>query len=372
MNPKLSRNTLSVKLWQALIGVVGAIQSIPVKTTPPPFRLMQMGSLFWQSRALYVAARLGVADVLGGEEKSAEALAGELGVSEDHLFRLLRMLSALDVFEQTGPRSFRNNKTSQPLRDDHPQSVRAMILMHNSPEMTAPWLEPLEAAIRHGGVPFEKVHGGDLFDYMDQNPEFDLLFGRAMDAVEHLTGSEFFDDFNWSAFERVVDVGGSKGSKATAILRRNPHLSALVFDRPQIIEAARAESQQIEAGIRARLRFEGGDMLEYIPPARSGRDLYLFAAVFHGMGDDEALTVLQRLHSAAGDYSPTAVFVDMVMHDMGADATTAAFDMQMLVNTRGRERTEAEWRELLRQGGFTLAGIVPARTFARFIVGRPA
>ncbi len=313
-----------------------------------------------------------MADALDENELSASALAEALQVHEEHLFRLLRMLAALGIFEQTAPRTFRNNKTSHHLRAAHPQSVRAMVLMHNSPEMTAPWLAPLEEAIRDGGVPFAKVHGSDLFDYMDDHREFDLLFGSAMDAVENLTGTDYLADFDWSAFGRIIDIGGSKGAKTAAILRENPKLEAVVFDRPQIMDAARAESAQLAPELRERMTFEGGDMFDRIPPATSNRDLYLFVAIFHGMADEECLTVLNRLKTAAGGHAPTAVFVDMVMPEVGADATTASFDMQMLVNTRGRERTEAEWRTLLERAEFALEAVLPVRTFAKFVVARPS
>lgn len=373
MTARLPRHPLRVKLFKQLMRIAAAIQSIPARITPPPFRLMQMGSLFWQSRALYAATRLGVADALGDEAKDISTLAAELGCDEDHLHRLLRMLSALGVFERTASREFRNNKTSQYLRADHPQSVQAMILMHNSPEMTAPWLEPLEDAIRDGGIPFAKVHGTDLFSYMDRHEDFDLLFGRAMESVDSLTGNQYLDDFDWGAFDRLIDVGGSKGNKAAAILERHPRLTALVFDRPQIIEAGRHYwDGRLAPQVLGRMSFEGGDMLESLPAAQSHQDLYLFVAVFHGMGDSECLQVLHNLKTAIGDYAPCIVFIDMVMPEMQADPTTAAFDMQMLVNTRGRERTEAEWQALLGKGGFRLDAVIPVRTFASLIVARPA
>jgi hypothetical protein len=372
MSTTLAYKPLRVKLFQKIMGLAAGLQSIPARMTPPPFRLLQIGSLFWQSRALYVAARLGIADALGRETKEVSELAAELRLDEDHLFRLLRMLCALGVFEQSGPRRFRNSKTSDYLRSDHPKTVRAMVLMHNSPEMTAPWLEPLEEAIRDGGVPFAKVHGAELFDYMDGHREFDLLFGQAMDSVENLTGDDYLDDLDWSTFDRIIDVGGSKGSKAAAILRRQPRLRALVFDRPQIIEAAKAQWQERrEQEVGSRMSFEGGNMFEYIPAAQSERDVYLFVAIFHGMADGECLQVLERLRSAMGEHRACAVFVDMVMGETRPDPTTAAFDMQMLVNTRGRERTRAEWNALFTQGGFSLEEVVPARTFPSFIVVRP-
>lgn len=43
--------------------------------------------------------------------------------------------------------------------------------------------------------------------YLDTHPEFDQLFSEAMSSVEHLTGNEFLQDFNWGEFKRLIDVG---------------------------------------------------------------------------------------------------------------------------------------------------------------------
>ena len=368
---KLARNKFRVKLFEKVMGFANLLQNIPAKTTPPPFRLMQIGSLFWQSRALYVAIRLGVADVIGDTEKNTQEIAAELNLHEGHLYRLLRMLGSLGIFEETSPRIFSNNKTSAFLRTDNPQNVRAIILMHNSPDMTQPWMESLEDSIRDGGVPFEKVHGVDLFTYMDQHKNFDMLFSRVMDAVESLTGSAFLEDFNWGAFDRIIDVGGSKGSKSIAILDSFPDLKSVVFDRPQIIESAITYCQEkVPEPVRVRLEFQPGNMFESLPPAVSEKDLYLFFAIFHGMSDEESTQVLTNLKVAMGTKKAGVLIVDTVAEEMQVNPTVAAFDMQMLIGTRGRERTESEWKELLENSGFEIVEVVDVRTFAKFIFTR--
>jgi DNA-binding Lrp family transcriptional regulator len=365
----LQRNKGKVRMFQRLIGFGNWLASIPNRVTPPPFRLIQMGSAFWQSRALYVATRVGVADALGDGRRSSAQLAESLGLHEDALYRLLRMLSSLGVFAEVEPRVFANSKLSQHLRADHPQSVRAMILMHNSPEMTRPWTEHLEDAVRTGEVPFAKTHGEELYAYMDSHPDFDRLFSEAMDAVEALTGVDYLQDFDWGRFERVIDVGGSLGSKSVAILASNPHLRALVFDRPQVVEGAAAHWQgQVAPEVLGRMEFAGGDMFEAIPLAASERDLYLMMGVFHGLDDEESGRVLARLKTAMGDHRATAVVVDMVAEQPGIDPSVAAFDMQMLMGTRGRERTRDEWTALFAGHGFGIREIVDVRTFAKFIV----
>jgi hypothetical protein len=365
----LQQNRFQVRLFAMAIAVANWLAALPNKLTLPPFRLMQIGSAFWQSRALYTAARLELADEIGEGTKSCTELADALELSEDHLYRLLRMLASIGVFEETAPRRFRNNRLSDCLSAEHPQSVRDMVLMHNSEVMARPWFESLEPCIRSGETPFVKTHGQELFAYMDEHADFDALFARAMDAVEGLTGLDYLSDFNWDRFDRLVDVGGSKGAKSLAILKSHPRLEALVFDRPQVIATADDFwRQQDGAALLERVKFVAGDALESIPLARSARDIYFCMALFHGLGDDDARTVLTNLRSAIGNTQATLLIVDTVAEEVGIDPNVAAFDMQMLIGTRGRERTQREWQVLLEGVGFTIREVVAVRSFARFIV----
>jgi hypothetical protein len=365
----LQKNSFKVKMFARAIAVANWLATLPNRLTPPPFRLMQIGSAFWQSRALYVAAALGVADEIGKEAKSSGEIAEALSLHEEHLYRLLRMLASIGVFEESKQRVFRNNRLSDCLRSDHPQSVRDMVLMHNSEEMARPWFESLETCIRSGETPFVKTHGQELFAYMDGHAEFDALFARAMDAVESLTGLDYLRDFDWDRFDRLVDIGGSKGAKALAILKNNPKLRALVFDRPQVIATAEAYwRQQGAADLLPRVDFASGDLLKEIPAAHSERDIFLCMALFHALGDEDARCVLTNLRQAIGSSGATLLIVDTVADEVGIDPNVAAFDMQMLIGTRGRERTLTEWQHLLDADGFSILEVVAVRTFARFIV----
>lgn len=367
----LQKNKGKVKLFKMLVGFANRLAALPNKMTPPPFRLLQIGSAFWLSRALYVATKLGLADELDDGEKSTTEIAQALQLHEEHLYRLMRMLAANGIFAETAHRVFKNSSLSHHLRTEHPRSVRSMILMHNDPVMTAPWMESLEACIRDGETPFVRSHGLELYHYMDQDKVFDQLFSRAMDSVEALTGSDYMADFNWDRFERLIDVGGSKGSKSIDILRRNPHLHALVLDRPQVIEEAPWYWQnRAEPGVLERMQFVGGDMFEAIPPAESDRDIYMLVGVFHGFGDGDAQRLLDRLKLAFGDKRPTLLVVDTVAAETNIDPSVAGFDMQMMMGTSGRERTLAEWRALFEGACLRIDEVVEVRTFASFIVVR--
>jgi hypothetical protein len=366
------RNAGAVARFGRLLKFGTWLQNIPNKITPPPFRLMQIGSAFWQSRALYVATRLDIATVLGDARLTAEEIAARVAASPDATYRLLRLLAAMGVFEETAPHTFRNNKLSACLRTDRPHNVCALILMHNSMEMSRPWFEQLEAAVRGGGVPFERAHGQELFAYLDGHPDFDALFARAMESVEALAGESYATDFDWGRFRRVIDVGGSRGAKSLAILKHHPQLTALVVDRAQVIgDAAQYWAGREDSTVLARLHFQEGDVLQSVPPAASDADIYLLCAVLHGFSDDACLAALRNLAAASAPHGATIALMEMVLPESGADMAGAAFDMQMFMGTRGRERTLTEWRRLFDAGGLALEEIVDLRSIGNILVVRP-
>lgn len=347
------------------------LQAIPNKLVPPPFRLMQIGSAFWQSRALHVAARLDVATILGDEELDSVDIANRVNANADAMGRLLRMLVAMGIFEKKAPQIFRNNKLSAFLRTDNPKNVRAMILMHNSDAMSRPWYEHLEQGVREGVPPFQLSHGEELFDYLDHHADFDRLFSQAMDAVEALAGDSFATDFNWGRFERIIDVGGSRGTKSLAILKRHPNLTALVVDRAQVIaEAERYWAARRTSGVE-RLHFEAGNLLASIPTARSERDIYLLCAVLHCFDDNTCIAVLRRLAQACGQTGARVALLEMVLPEVGADLAGTSFDMQMFMGSKGRERTLKEWNGLFDLAGMALEEVVGLRSFGNILVLLP-
>ena len=347
-----ARNKFAVKGFQKALGFADWMQSIPNNMMPPPMRLIQIGSLFWQSRVLYVAARLDLATLLGETTMPIEALAQKAGCHADSLYRLLRMLISMGIFAEPEAGSIANNKASASLDENNPQCVRAMILMHNSLEMTRPWTEELEQGIRTGDVPFRLAFGSTLFDYMDHHAEFESLFAKAMDSTEALVGNGFLTDFDWGRYERLIDVGGSKGSKAIVILKQFPKLKAVVFDRPQVIEQARDYWQgRVDPDVLERIEFIAGDAREGVPVA-GDNDVYLLCAVFHGLSEGDSIRILRNIRAASK--VDVAIF-EAVLAGQGDFLMLTAFDIQMLMRTEGRERTANQWQKLCDEAGYRIA-----------------
>lgn len=364
----LQKNAGAIRRFASAIQFGAWLQNIPDKLTPAPFRLIQISSAFWQSRALYVATKLDIASVIADGELSADSIASKVSADPDAVFRLLRMLHAVGIFQETSARVFKNNKISSYLRKDHLHNVRAMILMHNSDTMSRPWFEKLEQGVMEGRSPFQLTHGEELFDYMDNHGDFDQLFSAAMDSVEALTGDSFATDFDWSRFDRIIDIGGSRGAKSLAIVKRHPHLTALVVDRHQVVAEARQYwSANPGAGVE-RLQFQAGDLLQSVPSPQNSKDIYLLSAVLHGLDDENSLKVLRNLAHAIGTQGAKIALMEIILPEIGADLAGASFDMQMFVACRGRERTLKEWTSLINSAGLKLEEVVGLRSFGSILV----
>ena len=368
----LQKNSGTVRFFARLMKFAAWLQNLSNKITPPPFRLIQIGSAFWQSRILYIAVHLDIASVLGNEQLAVEVIATRVSAQPDAIYRLLRMLADRDIFEEVSPWIFKNNTLSAYLREDHPNNVRAMILMHNSIEMSRPWYEQLEQGVRSGEVPFELSHGCELYAYMDNHADFDALFARAMDSVETLTGDSFATDFDWGRFDRVIDVGGSKGSKSLTLLKRHSHLSALVFDRKQVIQtAANYWAGSVSPSLLSRVTFQSGDLLQSVPAAKNNKDIYLLSAVLHGMDDENCVKALRNLVTASAGTGARIALMESIIPELKADFASAAFDMQMFIATRGRERTLPEWQNLFDQSGLALEEEIGLQSIGKILVLRP-
>ncbi len=364
-----SRHRIRVAITKAFMRFAMRVQALPGAMTPPPFRLMQIGSAYWQSRALAVAASLDLATLLGDETLEIDVLAHKAGTDADALHRLLRFLAALGIFSQVGSTGFKNSRLSRPLRQDVPDSVRSMILLHNHAAMSQPWIDALETGVREGRSPFSLVHGKTLFEFLDATPALESLFASAMDSVEALLGDSLVTDFAWERFRRVIDVGGSKGSKSSAILRHFPALRALVVDRPHVLAQISPQTKERcwqEFG--ERLSWESGDMLQRLPSAEGPTDLYFLSAVLHGISDAQACQTLSCVATAIGNSGARVAVAEMLMPEVGADEAVCAFDMQMFVNSQGKERTLPQWQALFDKAGLTLEEIVPLRTLGAVFV----
>lgn len=305
---------------------------------------------YYLSQAIYVVARLGLADLLGDRPRTSEELAPATGGHPRSLHRLLRTLAGFGIFrEEAG--LFYLTGLSELLRGDAPGSLRATAVTLG--ETHYPAFGELLHSVRTGRPGFEKVFGVSLFEYFAANPEAARDFDAAMEGLRSQAAGAMLEAFDWSGARTLVDVGGGTGGLLEAVLTRYPAMRGVLWDLPHVAEAA--EARLLASGVGDRCAVAGGDFFESVP---AGGDVYLLRHIIHDWDDARALRILANCRRAM-DGSGRLLLVESVIRPSNEPSLGKSLDLLMLALTGGTERTEAEYRGLLRAAGFQLVRVVP-------------
>jgi SAM-dependent methyltransferase len=329
-------------------------------TLPPQLVLYQMAIGHYVSRALHLAAKLGIADLLQHGPRRSVDLAEATATHAPSLNRVLRLLASVGVLAEQEDGRFALTALGECLRADVPGSSRAMVMLFAGTRIQDAWKD-LDYCVRTGEPAFRKRGVTDPFSDMTRDPEEAANFDAAMADLTRLIAMAVVAAYDFTPFGTLVDVGGGNGTLLIGILQANAPLRGVVFDRPDVAE--RARRQIAESGLGERCRAVGGDFFEEVP---SGGDAYVLKHVVHDWSDERALRILTNCHRAMAPGARLLIVegvyperIDQSLDSRGA----AANDVNMLVNTGGRQRSESEFRSLFEAAGFRLTRIVP--TLAR-------
>jgi len=229
--------------------------------------------------------------------------------------------------------------------------MRALAIMYAEEQYRA-WADMLYS-IRTGRPAFAHQFGTDVFEYFASHPEASAVFNEAMTAWTTQVAGAVVGSYDFSTFGTVVDVGGNQGTMLAAILRRHPATRGILFDLPHIV--AGAEPHLKRAGIESRCACVGGDFFEALP---THGNAYVLAQILHDWDDDRCVAILAQCRRAMPEHGKLLI-VELVLPPGDEPFFGKWLDLHMLVMTSGRERTAAEYEQLLGAGGFTLARVVP-------------
>jgi len=307
--------------------------------------------------AIYVAAKLGLADLLASGAKTAAELAHGAQANEAAVERLMRALVTLGICRIDDAR-FVLTEVGAHLAASSPRSLQSWALFEG--EMLQPSWGGLIESVRTGKTRAELAGAASSFDLMSQDPIAIATFNAAMADIARLL-TPVVAAYDFSAHTMLIDVGGGTGELLTAILRSYPNLRGAVFDLARCADAARRRVQ--DANLADRAQFIAGDFFQSVP---DGADIMTLKSVIHDWDDARATQILRNCRRSLPDHGKI-ILVERVMPEMPAerplDRASALSDLNMLRGPGGRERTEAEYRQLLTTAGFRPLRVIPAERY---------
>jgi len=317
----------------------------PQATSRSAKQLLQLMTGAWTTQAIAAAAELSLADHLadsGGA--TGERLAELADTDPDSLSRLLRYLTSLGILRSAQGR-VQLTELGHLLRTDTDCSLHPLAQLYGG--LFYESFGQLTHTVRTGRQAFEHVFGANHFDYIAERPELARLFDRAM-AASAAMFTPVADFVDFSAARVVVDVAGGDGELLGKVLGAVPHLRGVLLERSHVIEAAREKLGRL--GCAERCEFVAGDFTRTIP---GGGDVYILSRVLHDWDDEQCLSILRRCADAMAEGTELLV-LERLLPEGDSPSLATAWDVHMMCNVGGRERTLSHYRRLLQESGFQL------------------
>ena len=335
-------------------------------TATPTLTMLNMLAGCWISQALYVAAKLGIADILQDGPQSCGRLAQAAQTHTGSLYRVMRALASINVFAEDENRHFRLTPLAEQLQTHAPGSLRAFAIMLGEKEHWRAW-EGMLHSIQTGLPAFDHIFGQSHFNYFEQYPEARRIFDAAMTSRSGIENTAIVAAYDFSQVDKVVEVGGGQGSLLRAILDISPNTKGVLFDQPHVIATARSRSN--DEGRPHRCEFMAGDFFSAVP---DGGDLYVVKKVIHDWDDERAQQILIHCRKAMTEKG-RLLLIEPLVPTGNEPSFNKLLDLLMLVWTSGGlERTEAEHRVLLASAGFDLRRVIPTQSGVSLLEAVPA
>jgi len=314
---------------------------------PTPPVLFQMASGFWLAQAVYVAAKLGLADLLANGPMSCRRLAQATGSHPGSLMRLMQALSGAGIFSPLADDHFALASLGQGLRSGVPGSLKNMAMTLGEIHYQA--CGSLLYSIQTGGPAFSTVFGVSLFDYLTEHAQDAGAFNGGMAELSAMLAYAVLTAYDFSHVGSIIDVGGGEGELLNKILAFYPALRGTVFDLPSTIERAQARTV---AGTRCV--YATGNFFDSVPESA---DVYLLSGIVHDWDDDCALRILRNCRRAMAQ-DGKLLLLEMVVPLTNPRDFSHLLDLNVMVMNGGRERTRAEFRVLLDAAGYKMSRII--------------
>ena len=315
----------------------------------------------WQTSITYTFVELELADTLQDGTKSLEYLANKTAIEPKTLLRFLRCCAQLQFIQiAADTKDITLTEFGRYLLSNHPCSQRNAALLNGAFYRYEPWGKITEALKSGSGDGFSETHKHGSLDYLKDKPALLEVFQKAMSNLSVTENEHIANQYDFSNYKHVIDIGGGHGTFLGAILESNPTMRGTIFDLDETLASVNLPHDDITE----RITLQGGDFFQSIP---ADGDLYTLKNILHNWPEEKVMQIMKNLHLAIISSSEALQKrVLVIEHLMSDDTSTESLapwmDMNFFILVGGQERTLQEYTELFAGSGFVITKVLSTKT----------
>lgn len=301
-------------------------------------KALNTGYLFFYSKALSTAAKLGIFDHIGTGSKSLKELATATGASKHGLELLLNALAGMEYVNKS-IRGYSNTRYGREVFLKGKKFYIGDILRFHE-TMWEGW-NHLEQSVLTG-------RPAQLHNMFQDDKEATRTFIMAMHntAMGHAEKLAFLLDL--SKTKTLLDIGGGPATYSIFFCKANPRLKATVFDLPGTLEVTKDVVSRFK--MSRRIALQKGDYNKRLP---KGFDAAFLSHIIHSEGEETNMALMKRIYEALNP-GGKVIIQDFILKDGKTQPSFAsAFALCMLLFTeKGRTYSFEEIKSWLGAAGF--------------------
>ncbi|CAL9007597.1 unnamed protein product [Prunus brigantina] len=302
------------------------------------------------SISLQSAIELGVFDIIAregpGAKLSSSEIAAKIGTKNSEapmmMDRILRLLTSHSILhcslvaaneDENGGSDFQRVYSLGPVskyfvNDEEGGSLCPFMALSQEKFVLIIILigSQLKDAVVEGGIPFNRVHGMQTYEFLGLDPRFNQVFNTAMSNHTTIVIKKLlhiYKGFQDKNLTQLVDVGGGFGVTLNLVTSRYPHIRGINYDLPHVVNHAPSY---------LGVEHVGGDMFASVP---SG-DAIFMKWILHNWSDEHCLKLLKNCYKAIPDNGKVIV-VEELLPAMPDTSTAVKCTSQLDVIMEGEE-----------------------------------
>ena len=217
--------------------------------------------------------------------------------------------------------------------------------------------------VQTGEPSWDQVFGQSFYDHLDNNPEQSAAFDQWNDASA-LWLDPLISQYDFTQFNRLVDLGGGKGRFIHKILEANPVLNGGVLDRPEVIENTNEALK--DSPLQSRITTYPGSFFDSVPDDADG---YSLCRVLLNWSDEHTINILKTCAKSMGATDKLLIFDFYIPQPNEPGYKNIVInDLIMLVNFGGRARTLEQWQQVITAAGLKQQQFLTAPPSSLFLM----